>query len=103
MKILIPLTLVGVLLTGCTNPSEQVRSVDSRPSIFLKGAPAQAEIFIDNLRVGLAEDYLEKAILLENGTHVVRVMKNGKTLFSEKIFVSGAVTKTLVIPESANQ
>jgi hypothetical protein len=103
MKIIIPLALVGLLLSGCSNPTEQIRSVDSRPSIFLKGAPAQAEIFIDNLRVGMAENFMEKAILLENGTHVVKVMNNGKTIFSEKIFVSGAMTKTLVIPVSTPQ
>jgi hypothetical protein len=103
MRRIIPFALVGFLLTSCTNPTEQIRSVDSRPSIFLKGAPAQANIFIDNLRVGIAEDYAEKAILLENGTHVVEVKKNGRTLFSEKIFVSGAMTKTLLIPGGSNQ
>jgi hypothetical protein len=103
MRLIIPLALVGALLTACSNPTQQIRSVDSRPSVFLKGAPAQAEIFIDNLRIGLAEDYVGKAILLENGTHVVKVIKNGRTLFSEKIFLSGAMTKTLIIPEGTNR
>lgn len=102
MRILISLGLTAGLLIACTNPIEQVRSIDSRPSVLLKDAPLSSEIYIDNLRVGLGSEYVDKAILIESGTHTVKVVSNGLTLLSEKIYVSGTGTKTLIVPGGGN-
>lgn len=98
MRILFAIVVTSVMLAGCSNPVEQIRSVDDRPAVHLQGAPADAKIFIDGSFVGKAGDYGDKAILLENGIHIVSVISNGKTLLSKKIFLSGSMTKTLNIP-----
>ncbi len=98
MRMLLAMAVSGILLMGCANPLEQVRSVDGRPSVHLQGVPADAKIFIDGSFVGMGRAYADKAILLKNGLHVVNVITNGKTILSEKVFLSGSMTKTLNIP-----
>ena len=48
--------------------------------------------------MGPANDFVEKALMLEPGTHFVEIMSDGLVVFSEKIFVSGAGTKTIKVP-----
>ena len=86
------------LVAGCSNPIEQVRVVDSRPSIVIEGAPGDSLVVVDGLSMGPANDFVEKALMLEPGTHFVEIMSDGLVVFSEKIFVSGAGTKTIKVP-----
>jgi hypothetical protein len=87
-----------VIIGACTNPAEQVRVTDYRPSLLIKGAPLAAELLVDGLSMGEAAQYAEKALVIENGTHLVQVRKADTIIYSEKIFVSGQSTKTLTLP-----
>lgn len=97
MRIILPLALACAVLAGCANPIEQVRTTDGRPSIVLQDAPSDAQIFIDDRLIGKGSDYAAKAIMLDNGTHVVKVVSGGTTLLWEKIYVSGSATKRLLV------
>jgi len=43
-----------IVISGCM-PATTVRSVDSRPSIAIKGASSAAELLVDGLKMGKAQ------------------------------------------------
>lgn len=98
LAVALTLTLAVTLVTACSNPIEQIRTGDSRPSIAFQGAPSGAEIFIDDTMVGTVGDFAGKALLVDGGTHTVKVILDGQTLVSEKVYVSGSGTKTVSVP-----
>ena len=87
-----------IFIFGCSMPATSVRTVDSRPSLSFTGAPPSAELFIDGIRVGLANTYNGKhnVLKLEPGTHQVLVIENGNKLYDQLIFINSEV-KTIVI------
>ena len=85
-------------LIGCSLPSTTVRSVDSRPSISIKGAPANAELLIDGLSMGKANSYNgePQTLTIEPGTHRVLITENGNVLYDHNIFVESEL-KTITV------
>ena len=94
--------IIGVCaaLASCGQPTEQTRTLDERPAILVQGAPAAAILQVDGLAAGAVTSMSgsPQAIRIEPGTHTVAVLVNGKTIFTDRIFVSGAVTKTIAVP-----
>ena len=86
------------LLTACTMPSTTVRSVDSRPSIAIKGATATAELFIDNVNFGKAENYNgdPQVLVIEPGTHLVKIVEGNTVVYEQTIFVESEL-KTITV------
>jgi len=87
------------LLAACSNPVEQTRTVDSRPSVSVVNAPAFSTLHVDGVYVGKANDFVGRAVRVEPGKHVIRVdSEDGKLLHQETVFVSGAVNREIVLP-----
>ena len=97
MKIL-AIALVLFLMGGCSMPSTSVRSVDSRPSLAVKGAPSDAELIIDGLNMGIAKTYngLPQTLVIEPGTHRVSIVEKGKVIYEQTIFVESEL-KTITV------
>lgn len=90
---------LACLMAACSNPIEQTRTVDSRPSFSVANAPAFSTFYVDGVYVGKANDFIGRAVRVEPGKHVVRIdSEDGKLLHQETVFVSGAVNREIVLP-----
>jgi len=79
-------------------PTSTVKTEELRPSITFLGGNKKAEIFINNVRVGKVGDFLKKngqAVFVEEGVAQLKLVFEGKTIFTEKLFVSGNETKEI--------
>jgi hypothetical protein len=83
----------AVIATGlaCAGPSTVVKTVDSRPAIAVVGAPSGSALFLDGLPMGdpSAFDGDPGVLRVEPGTHLLEVKVDGKTIFTQKVFVEG--------------
>lgn len=79
-------------------PSTVVRSVDSRPSLAVKGSSSTAELIIDGLNMGKAANYNgdPQILSVEPGTHRVLIIDNGAILYEQNIFVESEL-KTISV------
>jgi len=99
MKKLICFSLLAVFLfAGCSMPNTVVRTVDDRPTLAIKGAPAGAILYVDNISMGDAGQYDGDPTILtvEPGTHVVRVAVGNVTIYEQKVFVESSL-KTITV------
>jgi hypothetical protein len=95
------LAACGLALTACAYPTEQVRTLDERPSIMVSGvAPSDAVLVVDGLVVGavLGANGVAQAVTIEPGTHVVAVRSGNRELLRQTVFVSGNAIKTIALP-----
>ena len=93
-------TVTLMLLAACAYPTEQVRTLDERPSIQVVGAPYGAAVWVDGQFAGPANaaNGVSQAIRIEPGTHAVVVNLNDRALTRETVFVSGNIIKTITVP-----
>ena len=93
--------LLAVLVQGCTYPEPaQIEQKDSRPALGISGAPESATLYVDGLKMGMANQYdgEKNVLLVESGTHLVEVKSaGGEVLHSETVFLSGSTTKVLAV------
>ncbi len=92
-------------LASCGQPIEQTRVLDERPGILVQGAPAGALLIVDGLVAGPVQTQggTPQAIRIEPGTHLLSVMVNGRPILNDKVFVSGAAIRTLIVPPGGPQ
>jgi len=87
MKIL-KMIVFALILAGCTMPVTTVRSVDAGPSISISGVNAQADLYVDGIKMGRAADFEEpNQLKLAPGKHRVSIVEAGKTTFEQTIFI----------------
>ena len=86
-------------LAGCSYPSSRTEISDERPSIALSGAPKGSVVFVDGLEMGPATkfDGRNNVLMLEPGNHVIRILLGNDVLLTERIFLSGQATRTLLV------
>ncbi|MDO8607820.1 MAG: hypothetical protein Q7R40_14885 [Phaeospirillum sp.] len=84
------------LLIGCS-PAEHTATIDDRPALAIVNAASGSRLFVDGLDLGVVGGPL----LLEPGTHMVKVVGPGGDAYTEKVFLSGRGTRTLSIPAGA--
>jgi hypothetical protein len=96
MKRVLSLFALAALAAACT-PAERVETVDDRPSLEVTGAVSGARLYIDGLDMGAIGDPL----LLEPGTHLVKVVGPKGGAYSEKVFLSGRGLRKLAVPAGA--
>ncbi len=93
--------LVLVALAGCSirYPSGRTDISDERPSIAFSGAPEGSVVFVDGQAMGPASQYdgRENVLLVEPGTHLIRVRLGDRVLLTQRVFFSGQATRTLVV------
>jgi hypothetical protein len=99
-SVLLPL-IVLTLMSACSGPISAVRVPDNRPAIAIQGAPADAILYVDGLSMGAAQQFdgRTQVLVLEPGPHKVEVIRRGKRVLSEQIFLGEEGTKTLTISE----
>lgn len=90
------LLAVAALATACT-PAERVETVDDRPSLEVAGAVSGSRLFVDGLDMGV----VDRPLLLEPGTHLVKVVGPKGGTYAEKVFVSGRGLRKLAVPAGA--
>jgi hypothetical protein len=98
MRRLLSILAVAALATACA-PAERVETVDDRPSLEVTGAVSGARLYIDGLDMGI----VDQPLLLEPGTHQVRVVGPKGGAYSEKVFISGRGLRKLVVPAGTAQ
>lgn len=98
MKRFLFAALALLSLAGCPMPQTVVRSVDTRPSIAVAGAPAGSVLWVDGKQVGPAPAYaLPNTLLLEPGAHEVEIRDPaGGVIFRQRIFVESEL-KTIQV------
>ncbi len=74
---------------ACAGPTTVVRTVDTRPAIAVVGAPYGAVLFLDGAPMGdpAAYDGNPGVLRVEAGTHVVELRVDGRTTFTQRVFV----------------
>jgi hypothetical protein len=94
---MIRLSLIAIIffLGGCSIPHSVVKTGQSQSNIAIKGAPADAVLFIDGLSMGLANQYdgNPKVLVVEEGLHQLSIQRNGIPLHAEKVFLNHGETK----------
>lgn len=99
--------MIGACLgiAACTPPVEQTQILHEQPGILVQGAPPGAILQVDGLVAGQvqAQGGAPQAIRIEPGTHAIVVVSNGRPILSDKVFVSGAAVKTIIVPPGSTQ
>jgi hypothetical protein len=93
------LGVLTVLFVACAMPSTTVRTLDSRPSLAIAGAPPGSQLFVDGNAMGRAAAYdgQPQVLVVEPGTHLVDVRDTaGRVLFQQTVFVESE-TKTIQV------
>ena len=70
-------------------PTSNVISNQKRPAIIFADHESKAIIYVDGIEIGKVANYSDKALLLESGTHQIKIVENDRILFNKKIFISG--------------
>lgn len=99
MKKVIVFSLLALVFTLCScMPTTTVRTVDDRPTLAFKGAPAGAILYIDGLNMGPVAQYDGESMVLtvEPGTHTVKVTVNNTAIYEQRVFVESSL-KTITI------
>jgi len=104
MQRLVPIFVVVVsilLATSCSYPKTGVRATEENSALVFKGAPPTAQVRIDGIDAGRADDFSgEQSLGVIPGRHIVEVVDNGKVLLREDVFLSAGSTKTLTVSAS---
>ena len=93
--------ILFMLIQGCRYPDPAtIEQADSRPAIGISGAPLEAVLYVDGLRMGMASQYdgTEQVLLIESGKHLIEVKTaDGTVIHSETVFLSSSATKILAV------
>ncbi|ACG71662.1 conserved hypothetical protein [Anaeromyxobacter sp. K] len=80
----------AALVAGCAMPQTVVKTIESRPSLAVAGAPAGAVLVVDGQPVGDASAYDGNPTVLrvEPGTHQVEIRDpSGAAVYRQTVFV----------------
>jgi hypothetical protein len=96
-----PLALAATLmLMGCAYPNTTVRTVESKPQLAITNASSSSVLFVDGMSVGPAAAYDGKksTLQIDRGTHHIVVQDQGRTVFSQTVYLGDDLTKTITLP-----
>ena len=98
MKKILLFTLLAFFLFGCGGKNYTVTQVDSHAYILIKGDTNKEKLFIDNSKAlilgsdtsSYSLDSGENAnkIRIKEGTHILKIMRDGKIIINRKFYVS---------------
>jgi hypothetical protein len=83
--------LTYLFISSCNiyTPTTTVITQNQRASITFDDKESEAIIYVNNIKMGAVRDYSNRALFLENGTHLLEIIDNGYTTYKQKIFISG--------------
>jgi len=95
-----------LLLSGCVQqPTQSEYTVDLRPAIsFIPKNDTQNTaaytIFVDNLDMGPASEYLHEqaALRVLSGSHLIEIKRDQETVFRSKVYLGDGAIKTFTLP-----
>ena len=92
---------IGIILTviiGCSLPATTVKTVDSRPSISITGAPRGSILFVDGVSMGIADEYdgQPNILIIEPGTHKIEIKNDNGIIYQQTIFVESELKNIVV-------
>ena len=94
------LMIILAFLTSCAMPVTSVKTVDTRPSISITGAPEGALLYVDGLNMGSAVQYdglhNHNVLMIEPGTHKIEIKNNGALIYQQTIFVESELKNIIV-------
>ena len=92
------LMVVTFAICSCSMPNTSVRTVDDRPTLVFKGSPENAVLYVDGINMGAASQYNgePKALVVESGTHVVRITLGSEIVYEQRVFVESSL-KTITV------
>lgn len=93
------LIISTLLLVACTYPTGEVQRQEDRPSLAIVGAPAAATLIVDGIEYGVANQFdgNPRVLLLETGTHQVRIISGGTELLARDVVLASGETRTLTL------
>jgi hypothetical protein len=102
MKFLMP-AFLALILAGCALPETSVRTGSPRPTMVIKGAPADSTLAVDGLQMGAAPtfDGKPKVLVIEEGVHLIEIRRANNLIHSERTFVSNGETRTITVNAGA--
>ena len=94
---------LSLFLGACALPETTVKTGSARPQLAIKGAPAETILVVDGLSIGPASQFdgNPKVLVIEEGMHQVVIQRDGKTIHSEKAFVSNGETRVITLSTGA--
>lgn len=97
MKTLFVLILLAAQ-AACALPETSVRTGAARPKLSFPNAAPDMILVMDGITIGPAAPYDGNpgVLLVEEGTHLLEIKRNGQTVHSEKAFVSNGETRAIV-------
>ncbi len=94
-------SLAMTLLQGCAFPTETARVIDNRPVLTFKtdADASTIQLAVDGQPVGAASKYLDgkAGLRVLPGTHVITVTRPDGSQYTQRVYVSDGVTKTLIV------
>lgn len=98
MKTLFALVLL-LAQAACALPETSVTTGAARPKLSFPNAAPDVILVLDGISIGAAARYDGNpgVLLVEEGTHVLELKRNGQTVHSEKVFVSNGETRSVNI------
>ena len=103
LRMVASIAVISLLLPGCTQmPTERQSTSDLRPQIsfrFSDQALQSARVILDNLDVGSVTDFREgqAALRVLSGTHLVRIVLEGRAIVEEKFYVGDGVNRIVLV------
>ena len=97
--------MFAATLSSCVQmPTEKQSNVDLRPQLSFSVEnpalnPQFLEVFVDDLQVGVVGSYMvgQQAVRILPGTHVIRVVREGRAILEERIYVGDGMTRIIVV------
>lgn len=93
-------TLLFLLLMGCGSlPETRIQTDDSRPRLAIQGAPENSLLYVDEIRIGRANDYNgdPNVLIILPGAHKISIKTpTDKSIHNQTIFVESEL-KTIVL------
>jgi len=88
---LIYLVLALSFVSSCNMymPTSNIVTEEKRPSIIFSDQESKALIYVDGIKMGKIRDYSEKALFLESGVHLLKIVDGGNILYNKKVFITG--------------
>ena len=91
--------LPAALLAGCAMPQSATRTLYTRPSLAIQGAPAGALLFVDGQPLGDANVFngQPNVVRVEPGTHEIELRDGGgRVIYRQRAFVESEI-KTIQV------